>query len=349
MVQTCSHKLLRNRGKIASRSIEHLLNRRPELKNSLNRLALLKMHTDLANSIAYLSGAIVADDPALFHDHIIWTDNYYRHRGVKSEILTAQLEALLRSIREFEIQDGDNNPSCILHSGIDWLNRHRSLPSSDAEKPVCPEGLAYAAILLEGDEKKAVKFIHDLLQQKWGIEEVITDVTQQALCEVGRRWHTNQISSKRENCASRINRSIIMEFFKRNNEPVPVIGKCALYSPAGELHNLGISFFGELIKQKGFEVHKFGPNIPDSEFIACLLTLRPDALAISITMAYDLAYLDVLLHKIRQNHELANMMIVIGGYLAGKLKSVAQLHGADVIARDLNHGINSVLETIHVE
>jgi methanogenic corrinoid protein MtbC1 len=349
MVQTCSHKLLRNRGRIASRSIEHLLNRRPELKQSLNRLALLKMHTDLVNSIAHLSGAIVAADPALFYDHIKWTDNYYRYRGVKSEILLAQLEALLRSIREFEMHDGDNTPSGILYSGIDWLNNHRNLPSSEEEIIVSPEALVYAAILLEGDEKEAEKFIHELLHQNWGIEEVITDVSQQALCEVGRRWHTNQISSKRENCASRINRSIIMELLKRNFEPVPVIGKCALYSPAGELHNLGISIFGELIKLKGFEVQKFGPNIPDSEFIACLLTLRPDALAISVTMAYDLAYLDVVLQKIRQNHELDNMMIVVGGYMSGKLKSANQLPGSDVIARDLEHGINSVLETIKVE
>lgn len=349
MVQTCSHKLLRNRGKIASRSIEHLLNRRPDLKKSLNRLALLKMHTNLANSIAHLSGAIVADDPALFHDHIRWTENYYRHRGVKSDILVAQLEALLRSIMEYEITNGNNTSSGIIYSGIDWLKKHRNAPSSDEEKPVCPEGLAYAAILLEGDEEKAEKFIHDLLQKKWGIQEIITDVAEQALFEVGRKWHTNQISSKRENCASRINRSIIMDLFKRDDKPVPVIGKCALYSPAGELHNLGISIFGELIKQKGFQVHKFGPNIPDSEFLACLLTVRPDALAISITMAYDLAYLDVVLRKIRQNPELNDMIIVVGGYMACKLKSADQLYGADIIARDLEHGINSVSETIQVE
>ncbi|MCA1800934.1 MAG: cobalamin-dependent protein [Rhodothermaceae bacterium] len=326
-----------------------MLNRRPELKKSLNRLALLKMQTDLANSIAHLSGSIVAGDPALFYDHIRWTENYYRHRGVKSDILFAQLDALLRSIMEFELQDGDNTPSGIIHSGIDWLKKHRSLPPSDEEIPVSPEGLTYAAMLLEGDEVKAEKFIHDLLIQKWGIEEIITDVAQQALCEVGRRWHTNQISSKRENCASRINRSIIMDLFKPDSKPVPVIGKCALYSPAGELHNMGISIFGELIKQKGFEVHKFGPNIPDSEFIACLLTLRPDALAISITMAYDLAYLDIVLRKIRQNSELANMIIVVGGYLAGKLKSNDELYGADIITKDMDVGINSVLDAIQVE
>ncbi|TVQ14581.1 MAG: hypothetical protein EA364_04265, partial [Balneolaceae bacterium] len=175
---------MRNRGKIAGRSIEHLLNRRPDLKKSLNRLALLKMHSDLTNSIAHLSGSIVAEDPDLFYDHIKWTENYYRHRGVKPGILVDQLEALLKSIREFELLDSDNTASGIIYSGIEWLGNHRNSPTTNEEIPVSPEGLEYAAILLDGDELNAENYINELIEQKWAIEEIITDVMQPALYEV---------------------------------------------------------------------------------------------------------------------------------------------------------------------
>lgn len=349
MIQASSHKLLRNRGKIASRSIEHLLNRRPELKKSLNRPTLLKMHSDLTNSIAHLSGSIVAEDPELFHDHIKWTESYYVHRGLKPEILPDLLSVLNHSITECAYAIGDNTPSEFIRSGIEWLRKHRIAPTADEENPVCPEGYTFAAILLEDDLEKARAFIDDLIKQKWNVEEIVTDVVQAALSEIGSKWHTNHISSKREHAASKISRTVILDLLINQPKSESINGKCALYSPSGELHNLGITIFGELLKNQGIEVHKFGPNIRDSEFITCLQTIKPDALAISITMASDLAHLALILTKIRQTGDLEKLPIVVGGYLAGKLKSKNQLAGIDIIRCDLQQGINTIKKAIQVE
>ncbi|MFU8860017.1 MAG: B12-binding domain-containing protein [Cyclonatronaceae bacterium] len=253
------------------------------------------------------------------------------------------------SISEITCSSGDDTPTEIIHSGIEWLHNHRTASINDEENPVSPEGHAYAAILLEDDLEKARTYIDELIRQQWNIEEIITDVVQNALSEIGSKWHTNQISSKRENTASKINRSVILDLLKNDLRGISVTGLCALYSPSGELHNLGLTLVGELLKNQGIDVQKFGPNIRDSEFITCLQTLRPDALAVSITMASDLPNLAVVLNKIRQNPELDSMTIVVGGYLAGKLTSKGQLPGADVITNDLREGINSIKKSIQVE
>jgi MerR family transcriptional regulator, light-induced transcriptional regulator len=351
MSQGCSQKLLQNRGKIAARGIERLLSKRPELKKSLNRIALLKMHSDLSNSIAHLSGSLVVDDPDLFQDHIKWTEHYYRHRGIRPDILADQLEALSESISEFESYLEDSAPREALIHGMEWLHQHNYSVITDVEIPMCPEALEYTRILLDGDRQRAKSFIHDLKDAKWKTEEITTDVVQAAMYEIGRLWHTNQISSRRENTASKINRSVIMGLFSRSetDRPGEAKGICALYSPSGELHDLGIAILGEILKEHGLDVRKYGPNIPDHELINCLMPLKPDVMAVSITMAYDLAHLELLFDKIRSIEELGGMKIVVGGYMASKLKSAEQLSGADVIARNLNHGIDSILKAVQVE
>jgi MerR family transcriptional regulator, light-induced transcriptional regulator len=350
MVRSSEQKLLKERGKIAARSIKYLLAKRPDLKKRLNRLALLKMHRDLSDSIANLCGSIVAEDPGLFRDHIIWTENYYRFRGINTEVLFDQMEALKKSILEASTTGLESAPCDYLTDGMAYLQKYRSgsIPT-DVMQLSSSVSIVYAHLLLDMDKRAAESYIGDLLESRWEIEDIISMITQPALNEIGRLWHTNQISSRMESNASRLNREIILGLFDKGIKPEPTRGTCALYSPAGEMHDLGITILTQLLHHKSIRVLQFRPNIPDHELIELLIKNKPSVLGVSITMAYGLVPFELLTEKIKKQSELAGMKIIIGGYLANKLKKTGYFHGTDAIVKDLKQGIKTIVESIEFE
>lgn len=170
---------------------------------------------------------------------------------------------------------------------------------------------SYLENLLSGNRKACSEIAKQYLSQNPSIKDLYEEVFKTALYEVGRLWETNKITVATEHLATAITEGILNELFgqivtgKRYNRKVVVA--CV----EKEQHQVGIKMVADVFEMKGWESFFLGTGIPSSELMRFIHEVKPDMLAISLSVYYNLAGLIKMLEAIRA--EFPTLLILLGG------------------------------------
>ena len=103
---------------------------------------------------------------------------------------------------------------------------------------------------------------------------------------------------------------------------------------AGELHEIGPRMVADFFEMEGWNSYYFGANTPQTSLIKAIESYKPDVLAVSVTMSYNLSSVSDLIESVKSQSNIGDVKILVGGYpfnLSGKLwKNM----GADGFAMD---------------
>jgi methanogenic corrinoid protein MtbC1 len=168
----------------------------------------------------------------------------------------------------------------------------------------------FVELLISGNYSKCSEFVHDNLKVNT-IPELYENIIKKALYEIGELWETNKISVATEHLASSIVEAILNELYgqiisaERNTKKV--IGACV----ENEFHQIGIKMITDVFEMNGWNAYIIGANTPTKELISFTNRVKPDILAISLSLYFNLPILENMLQKFR--NEFPDLTILVGG------------------------------------
>lgn len=166
-------------------------------------------------------------------------------------------------------------------------------------------------LLLSGNRSMCSDFAHKYVNNNGSIQELYENILKKALYDVGELWEYNKISVATEHLASAIVEAILNEFYskiilnKKNNKTVIVA--CV----EKEFHQIGIKMISDIFELNGWHAYFLGANTPTQELIAFAKTIKPDMLAISLSIYFHLPIIENMIQMIRK--EFPKLPILVGG------------------------------------
>jgi len=115
------------------------------------------------------------------------------------------------------------------------------------------------------------------------MEDVLLDLVQPTLIEIGERWHLGEIGVATEHFATQFVRrklSGLLNLFAGDVSRGTILIACA----PGELHDLGALLVALFLVRHGWHVVYLGSQLPMADLIEAIRTIRPVLVCLSATM-----------------------------------------------------------------
>ena len=170
----------------------------------------------------------------------------------------------------------------------------------------------YLAAQLAGDRHEALRLVlEDGLGRGMSVEDLQAGVVQAAQLELGQLWQDNRISIADEHMATAISHVVLSRLF----EKAPLAGRyghrVVVACVQGEMHDFPARLVADYLDIAGFHVRYLGANVPLDDLAAMLCDVRPDLLALSVTMTFNMASFANTVRRVRA--EMPGLPIMAGG------------------------------------
>lgn len=190
----------------------------------------------------------------------------------------------------------------------------------------------YLSALLHGDRREALRLVvADGLGRGASVGELQERVVQDAQRVIGALWQENKISIAQEHLATALSQVVLAHLYDQAPH-VPRNGKRVVVACVeGELHDFPARLAADALDLAGFDTLYLGANVPTDGLLQLLQRERPDLLALSVTMAFNIPSLRSAVAAVR---EAAQLPIAVGGGALLWAKDLASELGADLTAGD---------------
>lgn len=185
----------------------------------------------------------------------------------------------------------------------------------------------YLAAQLAGDRREALRLIlEDGLGSGATVSQLQLDVVGAAQREIGRLWQENRISIAQEHMASAISQVALAQLYERA-ERAPANGTLVLVACVqGELHELPARLAADTLDLAGFDVRYLGADVPTVALLSMIDEVQPHLLALSATMAFNVAALRSAVERVRAHAP--QLPIVVGGSAGSAIASQLEVGAA---------------------
>lgn len=203
-----------------------------------------------------------------------------------------------------------------------------SAPSLDREASF----QTYLAALLCGDSQQCQACFEHWLATTPDLRVVYEDLVQRALYAVGELWEQGKISVASEHLATAISEGLLNLCYPRLFA-MPRKGLIAVVaSTASEQHQFGAKMVADVLELHGWRAHFLGANTPLPDLLDLLRQVKPDVVALSLTLYSNLPALIQTATAIRA--EFATLPIIVGGqaFHRGGRERVEQIVGVRCLA-----------------
>jgi 5-methyltetrahydrofolate--homocysteine methyltransferase len=171
----------------------------------------------------------------------------------------------------------------------------------------------YEAIL-NGDAKAAKAITDQAIAA--GVEplKLVQEYMMPAMDEVGRRFECNEyfvpellLAARAMKAALEILRPLLAA---KGNEPV---GRVALGTVKGDLHDIGKNLVGAMLEGGGYEVFDLGVNVTPEQFIAAIKDKKVNIVAMSALLTTTMPSMKTTIEAFKQAGVRDQVKIIVGG------------------------------------
>lgn len=214
---------------------------------------------------------------------------------------------------------------------VDLAESSATLPPTIGEDSFQQKEVFLAA-LLEGDHRQCLNLATGAVSTVDDIENFYLHILQPCLYEIGMRWEKAEISVAQEHLASAIVTRVMASLNLLAHPAAERRGRAVVTAGPNEYHEIGALMVSDVLENDGWEVNYLGANVPPEELLAHLRQFRPEMLAISVTIPFNLGDLRGLVQTIRQDQDLKETKILAGGRVFLENPELWQEIGADGFA-----------------
>jgi 5-methyltetrahydrofolate--homocysteine methyltransferase len=182
--------------------------------------------------------------------------------------------------------------------------------------------------VLNGDAKTAKAVTEQALAAGHDPLQLVQDYMMPAMSEVGRRFECNEYFVPELLLAARAMKGSL-ELLRpllaaKGNEPV---GRVALGTVKGDLHDIGKNLVGAMLEGGGYEVIDLGVNVTPEQFIAAIKEKKANIVAMSALLTTTMPSMKTTIDAMKAAGVREQVKIIIGG--APTTEKFAQEIGAD--------------------
>lgn len=306
----------------------------PELWKPYDSLSRIKSVRDTRYHLEYLFEALDANMPELFVAYLSWVKILFDGLGFPDSVLPRTLECIRRVLAA-------RLPIELLPPILDILEEGRcSLEKAPVplfshiagDTPRDQMARNYLDLLLSGDRPTASRLILDAIDQGASIQDIYLEVFQRTQQEIGRLWHTNQISVAQEHYCTAATQLIMSQLYPRifstNKKGLSMVATCV----GSELHEIGARMVADFFEMDGWNTYFLGANMPTKGILNMLEQRQAALLAISTTMTFHIPLVRELVVETRKSG--LNVRIMVGGYPFNVAPRLWESVGADGYAPD---------------
>jgi len=170
---------------------------------------------------------------------------------------------------------------------------------------------SYLSSLLSGNKKECTYITRELLDQNISIYDLYINLFQRSMYQIGKLWETNKISVAVEHMATLIIEGLLNLLYPQIFS-AEHIGKSAIVSCVpNEFHQLGAKMVADIFELNGWDGFFLGANTPSIELLQLIDEKKPDLLALSMSIYFNLPALKETIQKVQTNYP--QLDIIVGG------------------------------------
>jgi methanogenic corrinoid protein MtbC1 len=321
--------------RIASLTVALAYQRRPRdaLEHGTRRHRALE---DTRLHLGQLVATMRAEETALFGEYVAWAQTLLAAYGLGPAEVDDCFSALADAIGLVLPEALAAAPRRIITEALDGLRgRPMEVPSFiDPAAPLGPLAKAYLDALHAGDRREACRLVLGAAEAGTPVGELYKHVLQPCQYELGRLWQAREISVAEEHYCTAVTQMVMSRLEPLARDPVRVGRLLLATSAPGNLHEVGIRFVADFFEMAGWDTLYLGAGAPAEHVVRELTRQKADALAISATLADQLAAVRALIAAVRAEPGCAGVPILVGGYPFRVVHDLWKRVGADGYAPD---------------
>lgn len=321
--------------------VDENMRKKTDIINIIGGNPLQMMYENHRHHGAFMATVFTVCNYQLLAQTLPWVYRAYHNRGFSYDYFPLELRCWITAIEEFIPAD---QQSAII-SVYQWMiDQHATLiefsqQELDALTMVDSAWLErkneFRVAALRGDHRLCLKMATTCVKHPEDIIDFYLQVLQPALYEVGTLWEKNKISVAQEHLASAIVTRVMAAVNLVLIGPVSYRGRAVVAACANEYHEIGAMMIADILETDSWNVSYLGANVPAADLLDHLRREKPDILALSVTMPFNINQVAELVRQIRQDTDIASIKVIVGGRAFSGPGDLWQQVGADACAADL--------------
>ena len=287
---------------------------------------------DLHSHLDYLSGSLIAGEPALFGQYMVWLEELLAARGIPADSVPLSV-GLLRDFLRKRLPSAQFE---IVEAVIDGGQRALEQPvypvrrlGASIDPAVChPCTETLAESLIRGDQRGCEGIVTAVTAEQ-GYVEMAVNLIQPALYRIGEGWQVRQVSVAQEHLATALAQRLLVRQFVEAT-PARGNGRKALFAciPSNQ-HAVGLRIVADAFELDGWEVDYCGADTPADSLVECIQEVQPELVGLSIALIRQLPVLKDVVDRIRSACGDAAPRIIAGGGGLDGVPNLAERLGLD--------------------
>ena len=206
----------------------------------------------------------------------------------------------------------------------------------------------YLAAQLGGNRREALRIlVEDGLKKGFSVRDLQLKVVQEAQREIGRLWQEDRISIAQEHMGTAISQMALAHLYQQATPTASNGKKVVVACVEGELHDFPARLAADALDLAGFEVRFLGANLPTDSLLSILASEKPDLLALSVAMAFNIPALRLAVARVRAQTD-GRLPIAVGGHACEWAHSLAVEVGADASGTDAESMVSAAMRLLKV-
>jgi methanogenic corrinoid protein MtbC1 len=313
-----------------------LIEKRPALKAGGNQ-ALPNWRAHLTQKVLELSTALALGRPAIFTDRVIWAGRSFQARGLPLEDLAMGLRCLQEVIAEKASAPSPDAVMAILAAGIEALSQPLETEAGlDGDDPHQRLALIYLQHVLEGNAREATRMIVAAADEH-SVEDIYLRVLMPAQAEVGRLWHTGELTIAEEHFVTATTERVMAVLSNSVATERSIDATVVAAAVAGNVHELGIRSVADFFEMAGWHTVHLGADVPPDEIARAAQYFAADVVTLSVTMATQIKVLKDSIAAVRR--AAPDARIIVGGVAMAELPDLWSETGADAFAPNASDAV----------
>ncbi|MCX7876712.1 MAG: cobalamin-dependent protein [Melioribacteraceae bacterium] len=321
----------------------------PKLKERYNQFHIENYLNDTSYHLTFLAEAILLDEQELFNQYLAWLKQFFDNLPVPEEDLIQNFLLVKENLRERIDGNYFSKIEQFWNNAIQFFKDYKvDVPSFiNDDNPYKDLAEKYLNLLLDANKTEALDLILKAYYSGITLKELYLNVFQVTQKETGRLWQLNKISVAQEHYITAATQLIISQLypflFSGLNKKRKILVTCA----QGELHEIGARMIADFFEMDGWNSYFLGANTPINSLISSINKIKPDLVAISTTMTFNLSSTSFIIEKIKSDNSLNNLKIIVGGYPFLISENLWKKVGADGFAPNAENALQLANEFVN--
>ncbi len=318
--------------------VDDALTSNPSIHDIIGNNPMQIMYDNHGHHAAFMATVFSIGNYELLARTIPWVYRAYSAHHFSYEYFPLELNTWLEAVEEHI----PPNKTEEIKSIYTWIiNRHDNMVAlsqieADLQLPISEDWLerknSFLAALLEGNHRKCLSLAKESVATGKDIEPLYLHIIQPVMYEVGMLWERGTISVAQEHLASAIVGRVMGTINMVSREAQETRGKAVITAAPNEFHEIGAWMISDILEHQGWDVRYLGANTPASDLLTLLRSFKPNILALSVTMPFNILKVKEMIGTIKADKELDTTLIIVGGRAFNDTDNLWKSTGADSFA-----------------